>query len=65
MMNLRMFLEYPEDKAICHALNTIVHTGLDNPEVRNAVACLYPKKQYKYSLRIVEWLSEKWNLDLN
>jgi len=57
-------LEYPEDKAICHALNTIVHTGLDNQEVRNAVARLYPQEQYKYSLRIVEWLSENWNLDI-
>ena len=62
--SLLRVLEYPEDKAICHALNAIVYLGLDGADVRDAVARLTPEKQYTYSIRIVEWLSEKWNTDV-
>jgi N-sulfoglucosamine sulfohydrolase len=55
-------LEYPEDKAICHALNAIVYLELDGDDVRDAVTSLVPKNQYTYSLRIVGWLLEKWNI---
>ncbi len=58
-------LEYPVDKAKCHALNAIVYTGEDGPEVRDAVSCLYIEKQYRYSFRIVEWLLEKWNIEVD
>jgi arylsulfatase A-like enzyme len=55
-------LEYPEDKAKCHALNAIVYLGEDGPDVRDAVARLSKEEEYTYSLRIVEWLLEKWNI---
>ena len=55
-------LEYPEDKAICHALNTIVYLGEDGSDARKAVSRLSTKIQYDYSQRIVDWLLEKWNL---
>ena len=55
-------LDYPEDKARCHALNTIVHLEEDGADIRDAVARMYPEKQYTYSLRIVEYLHDKWNL---
>ena len=61
---LLKILEYPEDKAICHALNTLVYLGVDGTGVRAAVARLYSQKQYSYSLRIVEWLIEKWDMEL-
>ncbi|MFC2157456.1 sulfatase-like hydrolase/transferase [Acidobacteriota bacterium] len=54
-------LEYPEDKAVCHALNTIVYLGEAGSSVRNAITRLSTKKQYSYSKRIVDWLIEKWN----
>ncbi len=56
-------LEIPEDKARCHALNTIVYIGDDGQIVRDAVTRLYTEKQYKYSWRIVDWLIDKWNIE--
>ncbi len=57
-------LEYPEDKVRCHALNALFYTGADGPEVRDAVAKLYPEDQYHYAHRIVEYLVEKWGLEV-
>ena len=55
-------LGYPEDKAKCHALNEIVYLGEDGANIRDAVARLSSEKEYTYSLRIVGYLLEKWNL---
>ncbi len=60
--SLLKVLEYPEDKARCHALNAIVYIGEDGQDVRDAVARIYPEKQYKYSWRIVNWLTDKWKI---
>jgi arylsulfatase A-like enzyme len=57
-------LESPEDKARCHALNTIVYLGEEGPAVRDAVARMYPEQQYRYSFRVVEWLARKWDLQV-
>ncbi len=62
IMALLKVLEYPEDKARCHALNAIVYVEEDSQDVKNAVARLLPEKQYKYSWRIVNWLAEQWNI---
>ena len=55
-------LEYPEDKARCHALNALVYVEDDSRAVKNAIARLLPEKQYKYSWRIVNWLAEEWKI---
>jgi N-sulfoglucosamine sulfohydrolase len=61
---LRM-LEYPEDKARCHALNALFYTGAEDPEVQEAVAGIYPDDQYQYAHRIVEYLVEQWELEVD
>jgi len=59
---LLRIMEYPEDKARCHALNAIVYLKEDSQEVKECVARIFPDKNYKYSWRIVNWLYEQWNL---
>ncbi len=51
-------LEYPEDKAKCHALNTLVYLDEKGPKIKQAIAKLVPETQYTYSSRIVNWFME-------
>jgi len=55
-------LEYPDDKAKCHALNAVVYLGEDGLAIKAVIKRLATEKQYTYSLRIVELLIEKWNI---
>jgi hypothetical protein len=60
---LKMMI-YPEDKVRCHALNTLVYTGEDGSEVRDAVTRIYPDEQFPYSHRVAVYLAEKWGLNV-
>ncbi len=57
-------LVYPEDKVRCHALNALVYTGAEGPQVQEAVVALYPDNHLHYSHRIVSWLVEKWGISV-
>ncbi len=57
-------LKYPEDKPVCHALNIVSQYDLDDPRMRDTVVWLSTQKELNYSQRIVEYLVEKWGLDV-
>lgn len=60
---LLKMLDHHEDKVRCHALNTIVYLDLDGQKIKEAVKRLNEENKEGYAIRIVKWLTEKWNLE--
>ena len=56
---LLKILDHPEDKARCHALNTIVYLDLDGQKIKEAVKRLNEENKEGYAIRIIKWLTEK------
>ena len=55
-------LDHSEDKARCHALNSIVYLGIEDQEFKELVKKLNTENKKGYAIRIVKWLTEQWNL---